>query len=74
MLETWNLVRKSTYIYSFNKYTFSYQDLVNQDFLKVTFFGKSSAFTQSISMRAVLEIFQFCFQFLQDKFLLLMNI
>ena len=28
-LETWNLVRKYTHIYSFRKYTFYYQDIVS---------------------------------------------
>ena len=32
--------------------------------IKRAFFGKNSAFTQSNSVRAVLEIFQFCFQIL----------
>ena len=41
---------------------------------KSVFFGQISTFTQSNSVRAVLEIFQFCFQFLQDKRLLLMKI
>ena len=31
---------------------------------KSAFFDKNSTFTQSSSVRAVLEIFQFCFQFL----------
>ena len=36
-------------------------------FLMSAFFDKNNTFTQSNSMRAVLEIFQFCFQFLEDK-------
>ena len=40
--------------------------------LMSTFFAKNN-FTQSNSVRAVLEIFQFCFQFLLDKRLLLMK-
>ena len=38
------------------------------------FFGQNSTFTQSTSVRAALKIFKFCFQFLQDKRLLLMKI
>ena len=38
------------------------------------FFGRYSTFTQSNSIRAVLEIFQFCFQVLKDKKLLLVKI
>ena len=40
---------------------------------KLTFFVQKSTFTQSNSLRAVLEIFQFCFQFFQDKRLLLLK-
>ena len=40
---------------------------------KLTFFLQKSTFTQSNSVRAVLEMFQFCFQFLQDKRLLLLE-
>ena len=60
------------------KYTFQYQQLLN--FADVTIFCRKSAFfveistfTQSNSMRAVLETFQFCFQFLKDKRLLLIE-
>ena len=78
MLEAWNLVRKYTCKWSFRKYTFPYQNLLNFAdaciFLqKINIFGKNSTFTQSNSMRAVLEIIYFCFQFLQDKSLLLMK-
>ena len=69
MLETSNLARKYAPIYSFRKYTF--QCLVCLDFADVSIFFckkfavfvQKSTFTQSNNMRAVLEIFQFCFQF-----------
>ena len=49
--------------------------LISAFFLqKSAFFGKNSTFTQSNSMRVVLEIFQFGFQVLQDKRLLLLKI
>ena len=69
MLETWLFIRKHTHICSFRKYTFKYQDLLNIVsifffFFKKSAFVKNSAFTQNNSMRAVLEIFWFCFQFL----------
>ena len=38
--------------------------------LLTSIFGKNNTFIQSNSVKAVLEIFQFCFQFLQDKWLL----
>ena len=71
MLETWNLVHKYKQIRSFRKYTFQHQGSLN--FADVRIFGKNSTFTQSNSMGAVLGIFQFCFQFLQDKKLPLMK-
>ena len=42
MLETSNLVRKCTLIFSFRKYTFQYQDYLN--FADVSIFCKKSAF------------------------------
>ena len=62
MLETWNLARKYTHIWSFSKYTFSYQGVLNIadviTFLqKISFFGKNNTFTQSHCVRPVLEIF-----------------
>ena len=68
MLETWKLVRKYTHICSFRKYTFQYQALLNfadvSIFLqKKQHFGKNSTFTQSNSVRAVLEIFSSVFRF-----------
>ena len=38
------------------------------------FFGQNVTFTQNNSVSTVLKIFYFCFQFLQDKMLLLMKI
>ena len=69
MLETWNLGCKYTHICNFREYTFQYQGPPNFADIsiilqKISIFGKSSTFTQSKSMRAVLEIFQFCFPFL----------
>ena len=55
MLETWNLVRKCKQIFSFRKYTFQYQTSLN--FADVNIFWQNSTFTQSIRVRAVLEIF-----------------
>ena len=68
MLEPWNLACKYTYIGSFSKYIFSYQDPLNFVdvsifFKKSAFFGQNSTFIQSNVVRAVLEIFKFCFQF-----------
>ena len=65
MLETWNLAGKYTHICSFRKYTFQYQrPLYFADvsifffFLqKMVFFGRNSTFTQSDSVRVVLETF-----------------
>ena len=62
MLETWNLVRKYTHIFSFSKYTFQYLDPLNSADVSIfckksAFFGNNSTFTQSNSVRAVLEIF-----------------
>ena len=55
-LEIWKLVRKYLHICNFRKYTFKYQDPLN--FVNASLFsGKIRSFTQSISMRAVLEIF-----------------
>ena len=72
-------VRKYTFISNFRKHTFQYQETPNfaavSIFLqKISFFCKNSTFTQSNSARAVLKIFEICFQFLQDKRLLLMKI
>ena len=69
MLETWNLVGKYTHIFSFRKYTFWYQDLlsfvdVSISLQKIAFFVKNSTFPQSDGMKTVLEIFEFCLQFL----------
>ena len=71
MLETWNLVHKYTHIYSFRKKNFWYQGLLNFGNTSIfffckksVFFAQSSTFTQSNSVRAVLEFFYFCFQFL----------
>ena len=67
MLETPNLVRKYTHISSFRKYTFQYRGPFNFPnvciFFKKSLFGKNSTLTQSNSVRNVLEIFQFSFQF-----------
>ena len=57
------LARKYTHICSFRKYTFQFQEPVNFAGIS-TFCKKRSTFTQSNSVRAVLEIFYFCFQFL----------
>ena len=78
MLETSNLARMYTPIFSFRKYTFSAQThlilLISAFFCKkLAFFFQKSIFTQSNSVRTVLEIFQFCFQFLYDKRLLLLK-
>ena len=40
---------------------------------KLAVFRKYNAFTQSNNMRAMLQIFWFCFHFLEDKRLLLMK-
>ena len=68
MLETSNLACKYTHICSFRKYTSQYQDPLN--FADVSFslkdhhiLAQNSTFPQSNSMRAVLKIFQLCFQF-----------
>ena len=75
-LETSNLVKTNTRICSFStsiqKYTFQYQYLLNfadvSIFLgKISVFGKISTFTQSNSIRAVFEIFQFCFYLTETK-------
>ena len=69
MLETLNLLCKYTHICSFRKYAFQYQGILIFAYIsiffckKLSFFGKNSTFTQSNSVRAVLEIFQFCFPF-----------
>ena len=69
-LETWNLARKYTYICSFKKYTFKYTKTLlilwsqRGVFVKNQYFCQNSTFTQTNSMKAVSEIFQFCFQFL----------
>ena len=62
MLETWNLARKYTKIFSFRKCTVSYTDLLNVAdvrifWKKISFFCKNNAFTQSNIARAVMEIF-----------------
>ena len=79
MLKTSNLACKYAPKCSFRKYIFQYQGSLNFADVSIfckksAFFGQISTFTQSNSVRAVLEIFQFCFQFLQDKRLLLMKI
>ena len=61
MLETWNLVRKHTHIFSFRKYAFSTKTLLIiagvSIFLKNSaFFGKNITFTHE-SMKAVLKMF-----------------
>ena len=63
MLETWTLVSTCKYesTCSFVKYKFYYQDVINfavfSTFLqKMSFFGKSSTYTQSNSMTTVLQI------------------
>ena len=38
---------------------------------KLVFFCKYNTFTQSNSIKALLEVFKFCFQVMQDKRLLL---
>ena len=78
MLETSNLARKHTPIFTFKKYTFQclgplkFPD-VSIFLQKISVFFQKSTFTQNNSVRAVLEIFQFCFQFLYDKRLLLLK-
>ena len=77
-LETSNLARKYTLICSFRKYTFQCLGPLNFADVsifckKLAFFVQKSTFTQSNSVRAVLEVFQFCFQFLYDKRLLLLK-
>ena len=67
VLKTWNLARKYTLIC--RKHTFQYQGSLNFSDVSIfckksVFFGENSIFTQSVSARAVLEIFEFCFQFL----------
>ena len=62
MLENWNLVSKCKHIWSFTEYTFLWEDSFNFGdeeifFKKSVFFRISNAFTQSNSVRAVLEIF-----------------
>ena len=69
LLETLISISKQAHICSFIKYTFQYQDPPNFADVsillqKIVLFGKNSTFTQSNSVRFVLEIFQFCFQFL----------
>ena len=61
-LETSNLARKYKHICSFRKYTFQYQGPLNFADVSIfckksAFFGKNSTFTQSKSVRAVLDIF-----------------
>ena len=68
MLEAWNLIHKYTYIVSGN-IPFSTMTLLiflmtafflqNSIYFFFFFFGKNSTFTQSNSMRAVLEIFMY---------------
>ena len=62
MVESSNLASKYKHIFSFRKYTFEYQGLLN--FADAAFFAKNqccfeqnSAFTQSNSVRALLENF-----------------
>ena len=69
MLQTSISTSKQAHICSFRKYTFQYQgppNFADVSILlqKIVLFGKNSTFTQSNSVRFVLEIFQFCFQFL----------
>ena len=73
ILETWDLVRKYTLICSFRKHIFQYQGFltfadVTMFLAKISIFSKkNSTFTQGNSVRAVLEIFKFCFNLLSDK-------
>ena len=63
MLETGNVIRKYTHIYSFRKHTFQYQDPLNFADVSIflaksqQFFHKYKTFTQNNSVRVVLEIF-----------------
>ena len=79
MLEALNLAHKYTHIFNFKKYVFQYQDFLNFADVSIftkkpVLFGTNSTFTQSNSMQAVLEIFQFFFRFVLDRRLLLMKI
>ena len=56
MLETWELVQKYSHICKFRKYTLKYEGPLNVANASL-FSGKIRSFTQSSSMRAVLEIF-----------------
>ena len=61
MLETWNLARKYEHMYSFRNVSLSTKALLillmSAFFAKnQRFFGQNSTFTQSNSVRAVLEI------------------
>ena len=72
MLETLNLVSKNIHthvvseniIFSNNTPLILLMSVFFQYFKKSILFCKNSTFTQSSSMRVVLEIFWFCFQFL----------
>ena len=62
MLETSNLARKYTPTFSFRKYTFQYLGPLNFPDVsifckKLAFFVQKGTFTQSITVRAVPEIF-----------------
>ena len=72
MVETSNLARKYTYISSFRNYTFSYQGPFKSADVsifckKLAFFWENSTFTQSNSVRAVLEFFSSGFSFCKIK-------
>ena len=62
MLKTSNLVYTYTHMCSFRKYTCQYQRLINFAYVsiflqKINTLGENSTFTQSNTVRAVLEIF-----------------
>ena len=62
--KAWHLVHKYTHACSFRKHYFQFQEPLHFADVSRFFCCKSSNFTQSNSMRAVLEIFWSCFQFL----------
>ena len=71
-LENSNLARKYKHICIFRKYTFQYQGLLNFADVSIfckksVFFGQNSTFTQSNSVRVVLEIFSSVFSFCKIK-------
>ena len=67
MVEAWNLVRKYTHICSFRKYTFQCQDPLNSADASIflpkisIFFCKDGTFTQSNSVKAVIDTFSSVF-------------